>query len=101
MKSRTILGASGTTKMREVTIELKGKGGSMGVENVKRLIELLNDFKTKYTEQEINDHYMIIAGYCTCCNNCGFIDDKGADDIMQMAAVLAGNELARVKGARK
>lgn len=101
MKSKTILGAGGTTKIREVTIEIKGKGGELGVQNVRHLIELINDFKTMNTEQEINDHYMIIAGYCTCCNNCGFIDDKAADDIMQMAAVLAGNELARVKGAKK
>lgn len=101
MKSKTILDTDGATKMREVTIELKGTGGRMGVENIKCLTELINDFKTKDTEQEINDHYMIIAGYCMCCNNCGFIDEKGADDLMQMAAVLAGNELARVKGAKK
>lgn len=100
MKSRTILGASGTTKMREVAIEIKGKGGELGVQNVRHLIELINDFKTKDTEQEINDHYTLIMGYCLCCKNSGFIDDKGADDIMQMAAIFAGNKLAKVRGAK-
>ena len=52
------------------------------------------------SEQEINDHYTLIMGYCLCCKNSGFIDEKGADDIMQMAAIFAGNKLAKVRGAK-
>ena len=37
MKSKTILGADGTTKMREITVGIHGKGGEAGIKAVQRL----------------------------------------------------------------
>lgn len=34
MKSKTILGADGTTKMREITVGIHGKGGEAGIKAV-------------------------------------------------------------------
>lgn len=31
MKSKTILGADGTTEMREITVGIHGKGGEVGI----------------------------------------------------------------------
>lgn len=31
MKSKTILGADGTTKMQEITVGIHGKGGEVGI----------------------------------------------------------------------
>lgn len=100
MKTRILADNQHKTAELEVMVELKGKGGEVCERNLQYLTGLIDEFKAMKSEQEINDHYMIIAGYCTCCNNCGFIDDKGADDIMQMAAIFAGNKLAKVRGAK-
>lgn len=37
MKSKTVLGADGTTKMREITVGIHGKGGEVGIKAVQRL----------------------------------------------------------------
>lgn len=34
MKSKTILGADGTTKMQEITVGIHGKGGEVGIKAV-------------------------------------------------------------------
>lgn len=33
MKSKTILGADGATKMRQITVGIHGKGGEAGISN--------------------------------------------------------------------
>lgn len=37
MKSKTVLGTDGTTKMREITVGIHGKGGEAGIKAVQRL----------------------------------------------------------------
>ena len=37
MKSKTVLGADGTTKMREITVGIHGKGGEVGIRAVQQL----------------------------------------------------------------
>lgn len=37
MKSKTILGADGTTEMREITVGIHGKGGEVGIRAVQRI----------------------------------------------------------------
>ena len=100
MKIRTLVDNQHRAIGREIRIELQGRGGELGIQSVQRLIELINQFKTMNTEQEVNDHYTLIMGHCLCCENSGFIDEKGADDLMQAVALLASNELVRVKGAK-
>lgn len=101
MKIRTLVDNQHRAIGREIRIELQGRGGELGIQSVQRLIELINQFKTMNTEREVNDHYTLIMGYCLCCENCGFIDEKGADDLMQAVALLASNELVRMKGAKE
>ena len=36
-----------------------------------------------------------------CCVDCNFIDQKGADELMCLAAYLAGNEQARAEAQQK
>lgn len=45
--------------------------------------------------------YLQITGYCKCCVDCNFIDQKGADELMCLAAYLAGNEQARAEAQQK
>lgn len=40
MKSKTILGADGTTEMREITVGIHGKGGEVGIRAVQRIAAL-------------------------------------------------------------
>lgn len=37
MKSKTILGADGTTKMRQITVGIHGKGGEAGIKAIQQL----------------------------------------------------------------
>ena len=41
MKSKTILGADGATKMRQITVGIHGKGGETGIKTVQRFRSLL------------------------------------------------------------
>lgn len=100
MKTRILADNQHKTAELEVTVELKGNGDKVCERNLQYLTGLIDEFKVMKSEQEINDHYTLIMGYCLCCKNSGFIDEKGADDIMQMAAIFAGNKLAKVRGAK-
>lgn len=42
MKSKTVLGADGTTKMREITVGIHGKGGEVGIRAVQQLKAVQN-----------------------------------------------------------
>lgn len=101
MKSKTILGADGAPKMRQIHIAMCGKGGEAGIKAVQRLVGMTESLKTCKTPQEVYDRYLQIMGYCKCCIDCGFIDEKGADEFMCLAAYLAGNEQARAEEQQK
>lgn len=92
MKSKTILGADGATKMRQITVGIHGKGGEAG---------MVDSLKQCQTPQEVYDRYLQITGYCKCCVDCNFIDQKGADELMCLAAYPAGNEQARAEVQQK
>ena len=51
MKSKTILGADGTTEMREITVGIHGKGGEVGIRAVQRIAGMVSSAKRrrKYT----------------------------------------------------
>lgn len=51
--------------------------------------------------QEVYDRYLQITGYCKCCLDCEFIDKKSADDLMCLAAYLAGNEQDRAEAQQR
>lgn len=63
MKSKTILGADGTTKMREITVGIHGKGGEAGIKAVQRLAGMVSSLKQCQTPQEVYDRYLQITGY--------------------------------------
>lgn len=101
MKSKTILGADGATKMRQITVGIHGKGGETGIKAIMLLTALINDLKQCKTPQEVYDGYLQITGYCKCCVDCDFIEEKDADELMHLAAYLAGNEQARAEAQQK
>ena len=93
MKSKTILGADGATKMRQITVGIHGKGGEAGIKAIQQLADMVDSLKQCQTPQEVYDRYLQITGYCKCCVDCNFIDQKGA--------YLAGNEQARAEAQQK
>lgn len=101
MKSKTILGADGATKMRQITVGIHGKGGEAGIKAIQQLAGMVDSLKQCQTPQEVYDRYLQITGYCKCCVDCNFIDQKGADELMCVAAYLAGNEQARAEVQQK
>ena len=76
MKSKTILGADGATKMQQITVGIHGKGGETGIKAIMLLTALINDLKQCKTPQEVYDGYLQITGYCKCCVDCDFIEEK-------------------------
>ena len=90
MKSKTILGADGATKMRQITVGIHGKGGEAGIKAIQQLAGMVDSLKQCQTPQEVYDRYLQITGYCKCCIDCDFMDEKGADELMCLAAYLAG-----------
>lgn len=100
-KSKTILGADGATKMRQITVGIHGKGGEAGIKAIQQLTGMVDSLKQCQTPQEVYDRYLQITGYCKCCVDCNFIDQKGADELMCLAAYLAGNEQARAEAQQK
>ena len=101
MMSKTILGADGATKMRQITVGIRGKGGEAGIKAIQQLAGMMDSLKQCQTPQEVYDRYLQITGYCKCCVDCNFIDAKGADELMCLAAYLAGNEQARAEAQQK
>jgi len=93
MKSKTILGADGATKMRQITVGIHGKGGEAGIKAIQQLAGMVDSLKQCQTPQEVYDRYLQITGYCKCCVDCNFIDQKGADELMCLAAYSVINNL--------
>lgn len=68
---------------------------------MQRLAGMISSLKQCQTPQEVYDRYLQITGYCKCCIDCDFMDEKGADELMCLAAYLAGNEQARAEARQK
>ena len=68
---------------------------------IQQLAGMVDSLKQCQTPQEVYDRYLQITGYCKCCVDCNFIDQKGADELMCLAAYLAGNEQARAEAQQK
>ena len=45
MKSKTILGADGATKMRQITVGIHGKGGEAGIKAIQQLAGMVDSLK--------------------------------------------------------
>ena len=101
MKSKTILGADGTPKMKQIQVGIHGKGGEAGIKAIQQLVGMVDSLKQCETPQEVYDRYLQITGYCKCCLDCEFMDEKGADEFMRLAAYIAGNEQARTEAQQK
>jgi hypothetical protein len=97
MTIKTITGSRGKTRATEIRIAIKGKGGTKGQEMIKRLVDYIEYLKVIQTPQHINEHYCLIMGYCRACEDMGYIDKEGADELIQLAAVLAGVETERAQ----
>ena len=48
MKSKTILGADGATKMRQITVGIHGKGGETGIKAIQQLAGIRGRLSTHY-----------------------------------------------------
>ena len=83
------------------TVGIHGKGGEAGIKAIQQLAGMVDSLKQCQTPQEVYDRYLQITGYCKCCVDCNFIDQKGADELMCLAAYLAGNEQARAEAQQK
>lgn len=101
MRSKLFVNPGGTAKMQEIRIEAHGKGGATGIKAVSQLANMVNSLKACKTPQEVYDRYIQITGYCKCCLDCEFIDEKSADDLMCLSAYLAGNEQARAEAQQR
>lgn len=101
MRSKTFIKPDGAAEMQQISIEICGKGGATGIKAVTQLANMVNSLKACKTPQEVYDRYIQITGYCKCCLDCEFIDEKSADDLMCLAAYLAGNEQDRAEAQQR
>lgn len=92
MKSRIILNRERTAKAQEISIPIHGKGGELGIKAVTGLVGLIETLKDCGTCQEVQSVFDAICGYNACCIRCEFIDEKGADELMELVSMLAGQE---------
>lgn len=51
MKSKTILGADGATKMRQITVGIHGKGGEAGIKAIQQLAGIISEQEQARTMQ--------------------------------------------------
>lgn len=66
------------------------------IANIEAFIRCAEEEQEKQKGKKDNE-----TGYCKCCVDCNFIDQKGADELMCLAAYLAGNEQARAEAQQK
>lgn len=81
------------------TARVHGKGGELGIKAVTGLVGLIETLKDCGTCQEVQSVFDAICGYNACCIRCEFIDEKGADELMELVSMLAGQEMARCKNS--
>lgn len=62
MKSKTILGADGATKMRQITVGIHGKGGEAGIKAIQRLAGMVDSLKQCQTGSRRADVLSSISG---------------------------------------
>ena len=62
MKSKTILGADGATKMQQITVGIHGKGSETGIKAIQQLAGMVDSLKQCQTPQEVYDRYLQITG---------------------------------------
>ena len=101
MKSKAIYDGNGQRIAQEIRIEAHGKGGELGIKNIQYLMDMIDSLQACKTPKEVYGRYMMIMGYCKCCANSEFLDEKSADDLMSLVAFLAGNEQARAEQEQK
>lgn len=89
MKSRIILNSERTAKAQEISIPIHGKGGELGIKAVTGLVGLIETLKDCGTCQEVQSVFDAICGYNACCTRCEFIDEKGADELMELICTHA------------
>lgn len=97
MRSRIILNRERTAEAQEISIPIHGKGGELGIKAITGLVGLIETLKDCGTCQEVQSVFDAICGYNACCTRCEFIDEKGADELMELVSMLAGQEMARCK----
>lgn len=97
------LGKHFDTAIDAMTMLLAGfkEESEAGIKAIQQLAGMVDSLKQCQTPQEVYDRYLQITGYCKCCVDCNFIDQKGADELMCLAAYLAGNEQARAEAQQK
>lgn len=97
------LGKHFDTAIDAMTMILAGfkEESEAGIKAIQQLAGMVDSLKQCQTPQEVYDRYLQITGYCKCCVDCNFIDQKGADELMCLAAYLAGNEQARAETQQK
>lgn len=80
MKSKTILGADGVTKMRQITVGIHGKGGEAGIKAIQQLAGIKRHYLAGlHTEQRL----------CRNCNIC-IMCQTAANVIKQQQRCLRG-----------
>ena len=97
MKNRFFINGDRTKKVQEISIPIHGKGGELGVKAITGLVGMIETLKDCKTAEEVESVYNAICGYSLCCVRCEFIDEKGADELMELTGMLAGQEIARCK----
>lgn len=97
MKSRIILNKERTAKAQEISIPIHGKGGELGIKAITGLVGLIETLKDCKTCREVQAVYDGICGYNACCLRCEFIDEKGADELMELVGMLTVQEMERCK----
>lgn len=97
MKSRIILNRERTAKAQKISIPIHGKGGELGIKAITGLVGLIETLKDCGTCQEVQSVFDAICGYNACCTRCEFIDEKGADELMELVSMLAGGKWQDVR----
>lgn len=97
MKSKTLYNGNGEKVGGEISVELHGISGERGIRCLQTLTGLMDMLKEKETPEEVNEQFYVCAGYCMCCIDSGHIDEKGTDELMQIASILCGVEMERAK----
>jgi hypothetical protein len=97
MKNRFFVNGDRTAKVQEISIPIHGKGGELGIKAVTGLVGLIETLKDCNTCREVQAVYDGICGYNACCLRCEFIDEKGADELMELVGMLTVREMERCK----
>ena len=101
LQTQVMKGNGRNTKQGLIDAAELGKHFDTAIDAMTMLLAGFKEESEGQTPQEVYDRYLQITGYCKCCVDCNFIDQKGADELMCLAAYLAGNEQARAEAQQK